>query len=302
MRNISFLLLLSMLLLTGCTQPKAALEHRLPAACSVFDMKQARCIGTAELTARLSAYRVVFIGDHHTRPQMHRELAALLTLLAGSGRRIALANEWFLPEDDALLKEYAAGTFDGNFSREIGWEKRVGYPFDSYAPVYRAVQEAGGSFYGINLSRSFRRAVSDANVSAMTPEQRAFYDALDLNLSAHRQLLSPLFAHCHSPKPGESDSRCSERMYRVQVAWDSYMGEQTARLAGDLLRQPDDLLIVFAGAMHLSHGLGINARFARLSREPFVTILPRAEGRAEAEVGVADFLLFYRPETPESAQ
>jgi uncharacterized iron-regulated protein len=293
---MKYLIFLSLLLfLAGCVEREPTLRHPLPASCAVYDMKQAKCIDERELVKRLAPCRVVFIGDHHGRSDLHQRIAGLISQLHRSGRRISLANEWFTPEDDAILRRYAKGSLRGDFPQEIGWKKKAGYPFDSYAAIYDTVRKASGGLYGINLSRKSRKAISDTNRSVMTAEERVFYDSLDLNMAAHRQMLSSFFAHCHGKHQGEDAASCQERMYRVQVAWDSYMARETAALAHKVLHRPDDLLLVFAGSMHLSHGLGINARFARLSREPFVTILPAASGTKSVDVGEADYLLFYTP-------
>jgi uncharacterized iron-regulated protein len=300
MRNFSLLLpALLLFLLSACSRPAVTPpRHTLPQGCAVYDMKQAACIGEEELVSRLAPYRVVFAGDHHASAAMHKALAGLLASLGKSGRRVMLANEWFTPADDALLSQYAQGRFDGNFTEAIGWRKKAGYPFKSYAPLYQSVKSVGGTLYGINMDKAFQKALSDNNLTGLSAAQRRFDEALDMNLTAHRALLSPFFAHCHARRAGEDDQSCSQRMYRVQVAWDTYMAQQSADLADKLLKEERDLLVVFAGAMHLAYGVGINARFARRSREPFVTILPVAAGTQNADVGEADYLLFYTPETP----
>jgi uncharacterized iron-regulated protein len=304
MQNFRVLFFMALLIFfAGCSRPEAAVQHTLPKACTVYDMKQAACIGEAALVKRLSHYRVLFVGDHHAASAMHEGVAKMLASLGRSGRRILLANEWFTPEDDALLSRYADGTLEGNFTEAVEWKKKAGYPFESYAPVYESVKASGGALYGINMDKPFQKALSDDNLSACSGVQRTFYDALDLNLTAHRALLAPFFDRCHAVKPGESSENCAERMYRVQVAWDTYMAQQSAKLADAELHTPDDLLVVFAGAMHLAYGVGINARFARLCDEPFVTVLPVPEGTHNADVGEADFLLFYpREHKQEGAQ
>lgn len=298
MPNISYLFVFLLLLLSGCTQPRPVIEHTLPAECPVYDMHAAVCIDETELTVRLASYRVIFIGDHHTQKNLHKKIAALLGRLDRTGRNVSLANEWFVPGDDPLLQQYAQNSFEGNFTEAIGWKEKAGYPFVSYAPIYDAVRSTGGGLYGINLTREERSHISDANRSALTPDMQRFYDTLDLNLTAHRRWLSPFFAHCHSEEQDESDEECAARMYRVQVAWDCYMAAQADKLAKRVLKTSEDLLVVFAGAMHLNYGLGINARFARVSREPFVTIRPVPDSTKKAEVGEADYLLLYPFEPP----
>ncbi len=295
MKYIASLLIITILLLTGCTKPDIPLEHQLPASCEIYDMKQARCIDKSELVKRLTPYRVVFVGDHHTQTDLHQKIASIMTQLDKKGRHLSLANEWFIPKDNTLLKAYANGSFKGDFPQAIGWKKKAGSAFDSYDLLYSTIQKAHGGLYGINLSRDGRKHISDANLSGMTKEEKDFYNSLDLNMTAHRQMLSPFFSHCHRLREGENPATCKERMYRVQVAWDSYMAKESALLAKKILHRRSDLLMVFAGSMHFSYGLGINARFARLSREPFVTIEPVAVGTDRADVGEADFLLFYDP-------
>ena len=301
MKSIISLLTILLLLLTGCTEPDVPLKHQLPSSCTIYDMKQARCIDNRELVKRLAPYRVVFVGDHHAQTDLHKKLAKIITELDSAGRHVSLANEWFIPEDDSLLKQYANGSFKGDFPQAVEWKKKAGYyDFDSYALMYNAIRNAHGGLYGINLSRASRKHISDADRSIMTGEEKAFYDSLDLNVTAHRQMLSPFFAHCHSLRKGEDAASCSERMYRVQVAWDSYMAKESAALVNKIQHRRGDLLMVFAGSMHFSHGLGINARFARLSREPFVTIKPVPKGTDTVDVGEADFLLFYTPSKQSS--
>jgi uncharacterized iron-regulated protein len=188
---------------------------------------------------------------------------------------------------------YAKRSYEGNFTAAVGWQKKAGYPFDSYQGIFESVIKQHGGLYGINMDKSFQKAISDNNTTALTSSQQAFLATLDMNLSAHRDMLAPFFSKCHARKMGENSSECLERMYRVQVAWDSYMGEQSARLAREKLHDENDLLIVFAGAFHLEYGVGINARFARLSREPFVTMLPVPAGTEIVDAGEADYVLIY---------
>jgi len=300
MKSIISLLTTLVLLLTGCTEPDVPLEHHLPSSCTVYDMKQARCIDDRELVKRLAPYRVVFVGDHHAQSDLHQKLAKFITGLNRAGRHVSLANEWFTPEDNRLLERYANGSFKGDFPQAIEWKKKAGYAFDSYDLMYNATRKAHGGLYGINLSRASRKCISDANYLSMSKKEKDFYDSLDLNVTAHRQMLSPFFAHCHSLRKDEDAASCSERMYRVQVAWDSYMAKESAALANRIGHRRNDLLVVFAGSMHFAYGLGINARFARLSREPFVTIQPVHMGTDSADVGEADFLLFYTPSQKSS--
>jgi uncharacterized iron-regulated protein len=295
MRNIIFLLAVWMVFLSGCAQQPKPLEHPLPADCRVYAMKSARCIDQEQLADKLAHYRVIFVGDHHRSEAVHRFIAEMIEALHRKGYRIHLANEWFTPEDNALLHRYASGTYEGNFTAAIDWKKTAGYDFSLYEPLYQSVQKIRGGLYGVNMAKAMKRRISDQNISGMGPEEKSFYDSLDLNLSAHYQMLEPFFSHCHAAKAGESEEECRERMYRVQVAWDAYMGEQSAALASELLKRPEEKLVVFVGAMHLAYGLGVNARFARMSDLPFATLLPQMLPKRSVRHCKADFIYLYEP-------
>lgn len=290
-----YLLWAVLLLLAGCgTTTPSVLVHKVPVQCAYYSLLSAECITETEYIERIIPYKVIFIGDYHDSAKAHKVVLDTINGLSSKGFKVALANEWFSPQENRLLAAYAAGELDSNSSEALGWKKRVGYDFNLSEPIYKAVIREGGRLYGINMDKKFKKLISDANVSGMRPREKAFYKALDLNVSAHRQMLAPFFGHCHKTRSGETPQQCMERMYRVQVAWDTMMGEESAKLASQL--NDDERLIVFVGAMHLESKLGVNLRFARKSRLPFLTVLPYPkEGMKKAEVaqGSADIVYLY---------
>ena len=296
MKQISFFIAL-LLLIGGCSSKETTvLRHKVPTTCDYYSLQSAQCLSKNGLIDRVEPYKVIFVGDHHHSLNAHQVMVELINGLSSRGHTIVLANEWFSPKDNTLLEQYKNGELDANLSKALGWEKRAGYDFNLSEPIYSAVVANGGKLYGVNMEKSFKKMVSEQNLTAMSDRQRVFYNSLDLNVTAHQQLLAPFFGHCHKTRNGESAQQCSERMYRVQVAWDSMMGEESAKLAENL--QEDEKLIVFIGAMHLESKLGANLRFARESKEPFITILPipkdiKVEKEIEVDIGSSDVVYLY---------
>ncbi len=282
------------LIFNACTSmPKPPL-HKLTCKENIYDLKAERCMDIEGLVHKLSPYPVLFIGDHHDAPQLHQEIAHFIALLANEGYRIHFASEWFAPEENALLARFVRGDINASqLQHDINWSRRVGYAYESYAPIYEAVTASGGALYGLNLSRNERKLISEDNRTAMSMGQLAFYEGLDLNVSAHKMQMAPFLKHCHSAKKGEERDACAKRMYRVQVAWDSKMACEAANLEYKLLKTPRDKLIVFAGAYHLQNHLGINMRFSRLSDALHVTLLPEPDKNASIPLGYSDYLLYY---------
>ncbi len=300
MRYMYGLITAAFIFFSGCSVPQAApepLSHSVECNGSVYALNSAQCLEDDLFIERIEPYSVIFMGDHHLSKNQHMFVADTIRALGAKGYRIHLANEWFSPEDNALLAEYSLKKMDdGNFTQKSAWEKRVSFAFDTFSPIYHAVRDNGGVLYGVNLSKSERKRISDVNVTGMSSDEKVFFESLDLNVSAHRQLLAPYFSRCHRPKEGETDEECLTRMYRVQVAWDAKMGRESAKLAKEVLKTPKDKLIVFVGAMHMSNGLGVNLRFARESNLPFVTVVPQSWDHTRVLHGEADFVYLYEQE------
>ena len=281
----------------GCASKDSALiTHKVATTCEYYSLQSAQCLDEKSFIDRVEPYEVIFVGDHHHSLNAHKVMVTLINGLSDKGYKVSLANEWFSPKDNTLLEQYVNGELDSNLSKALGWKRRAGYDFNLSEPIYSAVIANGGTLYGVNMEKSFKKMVSEQNLTAMSDEQRTFYKSLDLNVTAHQQLLAPFFGHCHRTRNGESAQQCSERMYRVQVAWDSMMGQESAKLAENL--KENEKLIVFIGAMHLESKLGANLRFARESNRPFITILPtpkdkKLEKEIEVDLGSSDMVYLY---------
>ena len=291
-----FLLILILLFISGCaTQMPSPLTHKVDNNCTYYALDAAECVDEEHFLDRVSPYKVIFVGDHHDSAHAHKVMLTLIKGLSKRGYKVSLANEWFTPEENSLLDDFRAGNLDNNASKALGWKKRAGYDYNLTEPLYDAIIKEDGRLYGINMDKKFKTLISDQNLSGMDAEQKAFYMRLDLNVTAHQQLLRPYFEHCHSHRKDENAKMCSERMYRVQVAWDSMMGEESAKLAKKLGK--DEKLIVFIGAMHLEGKLGANLRFTRESNIPSITILPYQKDSAtvvDIENGSSDLIYFYK--------
>ena len=283
-----------LLFLTACSTKESVIKHTLKAGCEFYSLKTALCLDKKELTETLAPYQIIFIGDHHTEDDMHLKVAQLITALSDSGVKVHLANEWFYPSDQKTLDKFVNNDLnETEFLKKIQWKKRLKFnKYASFKPMYQAIKHSHGQLHGINLSKEERKKISTQNLSKMGQDERQFNNSLDLKVMPHKELIMPFLSHCHAPKKEESIQQCKERMYRVQVAWDSKMALETYKLSQEL--KTDEKLIVFAGSMHIETGLGIPLRFARLSKQPFVTIIPFDEKTEEIDNDTGDIILLYK--------
>ena len=300
MIKISIFFISLLLFLTGCTNENLStpLTHNIEKKEGIYSIKQAKNINMQDLVDELEYYPIIFVGDHHNTEKTHKFFEELLIQLDKKGYNLNLANEWFTPEHDALLKDYTNGKLDGiRLKHRRHWDKFTKYKWEYVEPLYEAVKKNGGKLYGINLSREKRKKISLKEFDKMSKEQKSFYDSLDLNVSAHKQLVMPYLKHCKK-MPQKSDEACEDRMYRVQVSWDTYMANSVNRLANKVIKTKKDKLLVFVGAMHIEKRVGVPLRFARQNNLPYVIIsnekINDKDNKIKIDNDKADFVFIYK--------
>ena len=263
----------------------------------IYSTKQGKQIDINKLVKDVEHYPVIFIGDHHNTPKTHKFFEQFLQKLAQSGYNLHLANEWFSPKHNELLKQYTDGKIDSNELKEKReWKKFTKYKWELVQPLYETIKQSNGKLYGINISKKDRAKISLRQFEKMDDTLKLFYDELDLNVSSHKNLIIPYFNHCDK-MPKKSDENCQNRMYRVQVAWDTYMANESAKIAKKVLKTKKDKLIIFAGALHVEYGLGIPLRFSRKNNLPFFIISNhkyKDEKNIKLEHNKADAIYIYK--------
>jgi len=300
------ILMITAFLFTACTTKNSAfLTHDLEKKEGIYSIKQAKSINMQELVKEVEHYPVIFVGDHHNTQKTHKFFENFINELAKKGYKLSLVNEWFTPEQNAILKDYTNNKFDTQILKEkVNWDKFSKFKWEYVAILYEAIKKNGGRLYGMNIQKESREKISLKQFDKMSKEERAFYDSLDLSVTAHKQLVSPYLEHCKSMK-SISTEPCLNRMYRVQVAWDTYMAQNIAKLSKELIKSKKDKLLVFVGALHTEQNVGIPLRFARLSNLPFISISNEKINKNE-ELRInnnkADIVYIYDDETKNNME
>ena len=267
----NYILLICVALLFGACSSKQDLDFEgFEKKDQIYSTKKAKNVSIKEAVSQIEPYQVIFVGDHHNTKKTHEFFNNILKELIDKGYKIHLANEWFYPTHNSMLKEYTDAKFDSEeLKKKREWDKFTKFDWNLSKMLYETVKNSNGELYGINIPREFRKSISKKDTDKMSKEELEFFNSLDLDVKAHQKLVSPYLAHCEK---APNSKACIQRMYRVQVSWDSYMAEQTYKLLKEVLKTPKDKLIVFAGAFHIDYDLGIPLRFARLSNIPYATV------------------------------
>ncbi len=295
MKNV-FLLIFTLFVFTACSNKDLVLSYDLKKEEGIFSNKEGKMINTSILVKQFEHYPIIFVGDHHNTKKTHEFFNELLKEMDKNGYKLNLANEWFSPSHNKILEEYTSDKIDSKkLKEEREWDKFTKFKWEYLEPIYETVKKNGGRLYGINLTTEERKKISTKNTKDMSKDEKDFYDSLDLNVNAHQKLVMPYLNHCKK-MPNKTNEPCEERMYRVQVAWDSFMANNVAELSKKVLKTKKDKLLVFVGSMHIEYDLGIPLRFARLSNLPFLTISNEKISEKEdleIDINKSDFVYIY---------
>jgi len=300
MKNI-LILVFTAFLFNACTDKSSTfLTHNLEKKEGLYSIKQAKSINMQELVNEVEHYPVIFVGDHHNTYKTHKFFESFINELAKKGYKLNLVNEWFLVEQNKILQDYTNNKFGTDILKEkINWDKFSKFKWEYVSLLYEAIKKNDGRLYGMNISKENREKISLKQFDKMSKEEREFYDSLDLSVSAHKQLVFPYLEHCEKMKSISTEA-CLDRMYRVQVAWDTYMAQNVAKLSKELIKSKKDKLLVFVGALHIEQNVGIPLRFARLSNLPFISISNEKINKNEdlkINHNKADIVYIYADET-----
>jgi uncharacterized iron-regulated protein len=229
--------------------------------------------------AVLRTKQVIYVGERHDRPADHGVQYAVLRRLHREESSLAVGMEMFqFPFQDTLAR-WSAGTIDETvLRRETEYDERWGYDFSLYRPILEFARNEGLEVVALNAPRELAHAVAMSGVEQLDSELAALLPELDLDNPDHRAMFDEAF---DVGEHGGEDVMV-DRYYQAQVLWDETMG---SRVAETLARADGPAkMIVLAGRVHVTEGLGIPDRAAKRGAAPYVVVLPVTDSELKAEL------------------
>ena len=228
--------------------------------------------------AALRTKKVVYVGERHDRPDDHGVQYAILRRLDLDGATFAIGMEMFQVPFQEPLARWSEGLIDETvLRRETEYDERWGFDFSMYRPILEYARNRGIEVVALNAPRELVFAVAKNGIDSLDPEQSAQLPELDLDNEAHRELFDSEF------DVGEhAAADAIDQYYQAQVVWDETMG---SRVAETLARADGpSKMIVFAGRVHVTRGLGIPDRAAKRGASPYAVVLPVTDEELKAEL------------------
>jgi uncharacterized iron-regulated protein len=250
-------------------------------------MRDGRSVDGARLShdrvvAALAAARVVYVGELHSVAAHHGLQAAIVGALVaaiGGERPVGVGLEMVARPLQPVLDAWVAGSLDEEtLLRRLDWERRWGFDFALYRPVFALARERGLPMFALNARPEVVRKVGRGE--PLDAAERAELPEIDRENAAHTAMVRAMLAG----HPGLTEAAL-DRYVEAQRVWDETMAEHVARA----LAAPDAprVLVVLAGVAHVRGGHGIPSRAARRGVGPQLVVLP---ADADPAPGDADFV------------
>jgi uncharacterized iron-regulated protein len=258
MRFATFIAFLSALLVLP------GLPARAEKTLTLRDLANGQTFTLEDVTAQLTARRIVLVGEHHTDAKHHQAQLAVIRHLVAAGRPVAVGMEMFRSDSQPYLDAWVAGQLDTQEFKHV-YDDNWNFPWDLYRPILDFAREHGLPVIGLNVPRGITRRVAREGFDALSPEERGDLPFVTCDVSDdYRDFIRQAYgAHGHGQM--NFDHFCE-----AQLVWDKSMAYNALQFVND---HPGHTIVVLAGAGHVRRG-GIPAQLAKMTTLPPLVILP----------------------------
>jgi len=258
----------------------------------IIDLKTGRVLTLEELADRLSAVRVVFLGEIHSHAAQHRHQLEIIRKLHARDPRLAVALEVFARPHQDLLDLWVNGQLgEEDFKKKVQGRILDLDTFEVYFPLFQWAGETRTPLLALNAPRSMVAKVAASGLAGLSEEERqAVAGDLRFGPEAYRRRVATAFSR-HAAKN-------LDHFFAAQVVWDETMAET---LAGYLTSPSgrDRRAVVICGNEHVIYGYGVPERTVRRLPVPQARLLMLLTSDAETLTSEAgDFVWVTRPEPP----
>ncbi len=240
----------------------------------VTDTKTGEVIDAGEFARRVTATRVLFIGEEHTNGEFHRAQLRAIEALHAAGRKVIIGLEMFPYTTTQPLEDWTAGKLtEQQFLEQAKWYETWSHHWGHYREIFAYARDNSLRMVGVNVPREVVRTVRASGLEALDPETRKHMPpSIDTTSTEHRELVRSYFESddpLHSKMPPEQ----VEGLYLAQVTWDSAMGWNAGQALSTPV-DPQEIVVVLIGSGHVAYGLGAERQLAPHFKGGIASLIP----------------------------
>lgn len=265
LRYFNFLVLLSLLAACSVTEERVSdpLEER------IFQSWDLSELSRDELSAKLDAASVIYLGEKHDNPRQHALQLDIVRALIASGRRPAIGFEVFSVSQTSLLMSYATGKApksdqgklpppEDRLRQALGWGEQRDRSWAFYGPLVQIAREYQLVIFGIDLPRPLRRRIARVGVDGLTKVERRLLDPTAPRSEAYADFMRARLKAMHC---GHGSDAYIDRLFQNWVARNDTMATAISDIVAGQGGEP---VVLILGAGHAQYNMGAYARVAEL--------------------------------------
>ena len=260
----------------------------------LLDGQSGQRISQDSLRQRLQAAQAIYVAETHNEPSHHYVQLQILKQTAQLGP-VAVGLEMIQRPYQPGLDAYLEDANENILLQAVEWDKRWGYDFRLYRPIFQWAQKSQSPLIALNAQKELTRAVAREGVSKLTPPLKKSLPKLNLRNERHRSRIELVWLqHAH-----KTSKRQFQNFYAAQVVWDETMAHSISQYFSSTSKPYK--MVVLAGVGHIRYGEGIPDRAMRRGIKKSLTILPLTASSAAELVGsgIADILWVFLPKAPQ---
>ncbi len=222
------------------------LAFLIPVFCYAFEIYKK--INYEELIKELERARIIYIGEIHTREDIHEFQLRIIKDLHERGYELIILMEAFQQQFQDVIDEYINCEIDEEELLErTEYFKRWKFNKELYAPIWRFAKENSIKLYALNVPSELLKEVREKGLENV--KSRYLPPKIPPLKEEYKNFLEEFLKKHKGSEP--------KRFFDVQNTWDTGMAYRIAKLS---IAYPKHKLIVLVGSGHVWKGYGIPER------------------------------------------
>ncbi|MFN3746854.1 MAG: ChaN family lipoprotein [Hyphomicrobiaceae bacterium] len=256
-------------------------------------------IDHSDLLQRISAKKVVMLGETHDRFDVHRWQLHVAAGLHALRPNMVMGFEMFPRRVQPALDAWVAGKLAPQaFLEQAEWTAVWNFPPDLYWPLFHFCRQFKVPMLALNCRRALVSEVGKLGWAAIPEEERDGVTPARDATPAYRQYLLDILNRMRRREAGYATSPEFDRFVRAQQTWDRAFA---CRIAEVLKADRAPLVVGIIGRGHLEFGHGTPDQLSDLGVEDWAVLLPSDADRFDpaSMTGIADAI--FRLDTHDAA-
>jgi len=257
-----------------------------PALCGslkLYDISEREMVTLESVLPRLTAGRIVLIGEHHATAAHHEAQLEIIREIAETGLPLAIGLEMFRADSQDVLDRWIEGKTAVEDLRKA-FSDNWGFSWTLYDDIFHYARDKKIPMVGLNISRAITRQVAREGFNSLSPEQKGTLPFVECIVDPEYMEFIKRAHGSHAHGKTNFNFFCE-----AQLVWDKAMAGRALEF---LNTRPGFMMIILAGTGHVWKK-AMPEQIRKQSTFGNTVILPQVPGEIDAERATledADFL------------